>query len=446
MQATNYQFLKLTALDKTVFWDYYTLSNKNSIDSKYPLVNLGEVLSRRKGFISIDDTQTYKRCRVQIQGKGVVLRDEVLGKEIKTKKQQLCKTDDFLVAEIDAKVGGYGIVPLELENAIVSGHYFLFEIDKSKLLPAFLGLVVKQPQFSKQVKSTGSTNYAAIRPYQVLEYQIPLPSLEEQDSLVKAYNKKMEEAKKLEEGILNLEANIESYFLDQLGLKPFELKTKSKGLLITSYQDLDRWDYFSTDIRISNCISKSGYPLSKVGNSFTIAKRSWNKKIAKQDTFKYIEIGAIDPIKGILEAKELPINKAPSRATQIIKEGDLIIGTTRPYLKKFAIVTKEFDNDICSSGFTIFEPNSNYYLPYFLQFLKCIYGVEQLKNRMTGGLYPAITESELKEIKLPLPNVEKQKVIMELVKQKERSIIFNKQFIEVLKNEASKEFEQLIFN
>ena len=40
----------------------------------WPMVSLGEVLSHRKQFIEIDDTQTYKRCRVQLHAQGVVLR------------------------------------------------------------------------------------------------------------------------------------------------------------------------------------------------------------------------------------------------------------------------------------------------------------------------------------------------------------------------------------
>ena len=110
-QHTEYKYLRFTDFTNLKFWDYYSLSNKNTLEANYPIVKLKEVLHQRKGFISIDDAQIYKRCRVQISGKGVVLRDEIIGKKIKTKKQQLCKTNDFLVAEIDAKVGGYGIVP-----------------------------------------------------------------------------------------------------------------------------------------------------------------------------------------------------------------------------------------------------------------------------------------------------------------------------------------------
>lgn len=444
--AAEYKYLQFTSLDQTAFWDFYTLSNRNSISSIFPLKKLSEVIVQRKGFITIDNNEFYKRCRVQIQGKGVVLRDKIIGKEIKTKKQQLCKTDDFLVAEIDAKVGGFGIVPQDLEDAIVSSHYFLFEINKDLLLPDFLALVVQQEGFLKQVKSTGSTNYAAIRPHHVLNYKIPLPSIREQEKFVNNYFQKINKAESLYQQASDLESEIEKYFLEQLGLKPFSLKPKAIGLQTIDYINLERWDFFSTNIQIGNELQKSKYNLTSIGQSFHFVKRSFNRALYKKETFNYIEIGAIDPTQGIIEAKEVAIKKAPSRATQIVNEGDLIIGTTRPYLKKFAIVTEEHNNDVCSSGFSVIEPSKEYHLPYLHQFLKCIYGIEQLKNKMTGGLYPAITEPELKGIKIPFPNVDIQKEIMSLIELKKENILNNKSSIASIKLEAEQEFEKAIFS
>jgi type I restriction enzyme, S subunit len=69
-------------------------------------VSLGEFIRHRKEFIEIDDLRSYQRCRAQLHARGVVLRDAVSGAEIKTKRQQVCRAGDFLVAEIDAKLGG----------------------------------------------------------------------------------------------------------------------------------------------------------------------------------------------------------------------------------------------------------------------------------------------------------------------------------------------------
>ena len=166
----------------------------------WPLVVLGEVLTHRKEFIQINDLESYKRCRVQLHAQGVVLRDSAAGAEIKTKKQQVCQAGEFLVAEIDAKVGGFGIVPEELDGAIVSSHYFLFGINDAKLDRSFLGFYSKTREFREQIAAQGSTNYAAIRPRNVLGYTIPFPPLAEQQRIVARIEElaaKIEEAQRL---------------------------------------------------------------------------------------------------------------------------------------------------------------------------------------------------------------------------------------------------------
>jgi type I restriction enzyme S subunit len=152
--------------------------------SKWPSLELGEVLRHRKEFFQIDDALTYRRCRVQLHAQGIVLRDEVQGFSVKTKEQQACRAGEFLVAEIDAKVGGYGIVPGELDGAVVSSHYFLFEFDSARLDRRFLAYFIRTPAFRDQVSAHGSTNYAAIRPAHVLGYKIPLPPFDEQQRII----------------------------------------------------------------------------------------------------------------------------------------------------------------------------------------------------------------------------------------------------------------------
>ncbi len=171
----------------------------------WPRVRLGEVLTHRKEFITIDDLATYKRARVQLHAQGIVLRDEVEGGLVKTKKQQVCRAGEFLVAEIDAKVGGFGIVPEALDGAIVSSHYFLFGIDTTRLDRRFLDWYTRTRNFRDQVEAQGSTNYAAIRPADVLGYEIPLPTLAEQQRIVariEALAGRIREAQRLRQDVL----------------------------------------------------------------------------------------------------------------------------------------------------------------------------------------------------------------------------------------------------
>lgn len=172
----------------------------------WPVVRLGEVITHRKQFVQIDDLTEYKRCRVQLHAQGIVLRDRVPGSEIKTKSQQLCRVGDFLVAEIDAKMGGFGIVPQALDGAIVSSHYFLFEVDDNRLDREFLRWYITTPSFREQVSAQGTTNYAAIRPAHVLNYTIPLPPLAQQRRIVAMLNSLEATTLKAEDIVVRLRA------------------------------------------------------------------------------------------------------------------------------------------------------------------------------------------------------------------------------------------------
>ncbi|MBK6959869.1 MAG: restriction endonuclease subunit S [Gammaproteobacteria bacterium] len=134
-----------------------------------------------------------------MHAKGVVLRDAVPGSDIKTKRQQVCRAGEFLVAEIDAKMGGFGIVPEALEGAVVSSHYFLFAIDGAQLDRRFLDYFIRTTGFRNQVDAQGSTNYAAIRPASVAGYQMPLPPLPEQQAIVSRLDTLADKARQVNE-------------------------------------------------------------------------------------------------------------------------------------------------------------------------------------------------------------------------------------------------------
>ena len=80
--------------------------------------------------------------------------------------------------------GRFGIVPPLLDGAIVSSHYFLFSTDEAQINRRFLDYFIRTPAFRSQVEAQGSTNYAAIRPADVLGYKVPLPPLGEQRRVV----------------------------------------------------------------------------------------------------------------------------------------------------------------------------------------------------------------------------------------------------------------------
>ncbi len=157
--------------------------------SKWQKVRLKEVLKHRKGTILISDNAEYKLCRVQLHRRGVLLRGKQFGYEIKTKKQQVCRTGDLVVAEMDAKFGGYGFIPKELEGAIVSSHYYLYELDRNKIAQGYFQTLINTDYIQNQIEAKGSTNYSSIRAWEFLEYEIPLPDLDQQTRISEQFFK-----------------------------------------------------------------------------------------------------------------------------------------------------------------------------------------------------------------------------------------------------------------
>ncbi|MDX2115707.1 MAG: restriction endonuclease subunit S [Planctomycetota bacterium] len=157
----------------------------------WPQVPLSEFVRHRKASIQIEDDKTYRRVTVKLHAQGIVPRDEVSGSQIKTKKQFPVQANDLLVAEIDAKAGGYGIVPAGLAGAVVSSHYFLYEVDPTRCEVRFLEWWLKTPSPLDQLQQfiRGSLNYAAIRPYHFPTLTMPLPSLDEQRRILAVIDK-----------------------------------------------------------------------------------------------------------------------------------------------------------------------------------------------------------------------------------------------------------------
>src|SRR5215211_1120587 len=149
-------------------------------------VQLSDVLKRVKSELAIDDSVTYKQVTVRLWNKGVILRGEQEGSEIKTKRQFYVKTGQLLMSRIDVRNGAIGLVPKGLDGAIVSNDFWLYDFDENQIYPEFLALYVKTPGFIEDANRTSSGTTKRIRAEETafLNINIPLPPLMEQRRIV----------------------------------------------------------------------------------------------------------------------------------------------------------------------------------------------------------------------------------------------------------------------
>lgn len=452
----TYKYLHFVSFQSLVNWSVAHLLNRDlGFTKHYPFVRIGDVLRRSAMLVTIEDDILYTQVTLKTNGGGAVLRDKKLGKDIGTKKQYLAAEGQFIMSKIDARNGAFGVVTKELDGAIVTGDFPLFDVDTDKINPTYLYLLSSTQPFVQYAQSCsrGTTNRQRIDIDAFLSLQIPLPSLEEQHNIVAAYNSALAQSALYTRQAQDIDTQIEAYLQEKLGIKSsFDANNHIETKTDTSYtylhfcnlQDmLDRWDVYNTSHSVFDRLKESPYPIKMIGNVFDFVTRSWNKG---GETFNYIELGDVDPYEGITEKQTLQVRYAPSRATQTIQKGDLIIGTTRPYLKRFAIVSEEYSNAVCSSGFQVIKPNDKYNIEFLHEYLLTSFAIEQFEYYMTGALYPAITSKDLRKIQIPLPPLAIQNEIVSHISALRAEQKALQQQSLSLRSHAQHQFTQTIFD
>jgi type I restriction enzyme S subunit len=339
---------------------------------RWPIVALEQVLRHRKAFIVLDDTEHYKRCRVQLHAKGVVLRDAVPGSDIKTKRQQVCRAGEFLVAEIDAKMGGFGIVPDELEGAIVSSHYFLFEIDETQLDRRFLDYFIRTTWFRNQVNAQGSTNYAAIRPASVLGYEMPLPPLAEQQAIVAR--------------------------LDTLTHKVRQVNERLDAI----ERDADRL----LAVRFRDAIADA--PMRPMAEVAPLVRR----EVVINPDQDYTELGVRSFYKGTFHRRTVPGSDFSWQDLYRVRSGDLIFSNIMAWEQAIAIARPDDDGCVGNHRMLTCQANIDIAVPSFLWYY---FTTEDGFSKIyaaspgTAARNRTITAPALMAIDVPVPPLHKQR-------------------------------------
>lgn len=155
-------------------------------ESRFPPVELGEVLVQDTAYVTELEPRAYKKLSVRLYGRGVVLDRPVLAATLKMERHQLAKAGQLILSEIWGKKGALGIVPPEGEEALVTSHFFLFDINEDRLSRDYLKWIVRSNLLATQLgrEARGTTGYAAVRPRHLLAAAIPLPPVEEQRRVV----------------------------------------------------------------------------------------------------------------------------------------------------------------------------------------------------------------------------------------------------------------------
>jgi len=133
--------------------------------------------------------------------------------------------------------------------------------------------------------------------------------------------------------------------------------------------------------------------------------------------FRYVDVSGINrETLRIQESQEIRGEDAPSRARKLMKKSDVIFATVRPTLKRLAFIHDEYDGQVCSTAFCVLRAKekvlASLYLFYALQRDTVIADLGKIQK---GASYPAVTDSEVKNQYIPLPQIRTQQQIAEIL-------------------------------
>ncbi len=153
-------------------------------------VLIGDFLHRIRRSIELIDSDKYKLVTIKMKHKGVVLREEKLASNIKS-KMYVVKEGDFILSGIDARNGAFGIVPKELDGAIVTNDFWYFDIDESIVDKLFFLELTTTQWFDEICRkgSDGTTQRIRLQKNKFFNQKINLPPLEEQSTFIAQFRK-----------------------------------------------------------------------------------------------------------------------------------------------------------------------------------------------------------------------------------------------------------------
>ena len=175
---------------------------------------LGEVLQEEKRPVTLNDEDNYELLTVKRRNAGVVSRGRLLGKDILVKNYFSVKCDDYVISKRQVIHGANGLVPLSLNNAIVSNEYLVI-ISNHLINTQFLSLLSARKEMYKNffLSSYGIDIEKLVFDFtDFRKRKIYLPSLLEQtaigalfrqlDAATASHQRKLEHMQTMKNGLL----------------------------------------------------------------------------------------------------------------------------------------------------------------------------------------------------------------------------------------------------
>ncbi len=379
----------------------------------FPRVPLSSVLRKFEEPVPIQPEETYKQVTVRLFHKGVILRGQQAGAEIRTTRQWRIRAGQILLSRIDARNGAIGLVPSELEDAIVTNDFWAFEVDREAAEPRYLDPYFGTPEFVDACKraSEGTTNRVRLQHERFLDITVPLPPLAEQRRIVARIEElaaKIDAARRLREESSAKATLLETSVID----KVLQSAARDYGQAPLQQVCLSVTD----GDHLTPSFTEQGVPFIFVGNVSTGRLHFRACKFVSEEYFQ------------TLDASRKPC------------KGDVLYSAVGATLGIPAIV--DSDRDFCfQRHVAILKPDKSHLNSRFLWFILRARSIYELAwKSTTGSAQPTIPLRGIRALPIPIPPLEEQTRLVSYLDDLQARMDASKE----LQSETSAELDALL--
>lgn len=324
--------------------------------------------------------------------------------------KHVLKEGDVLFARTGATVGKTYYYNGNIGEAIFAGYCIRFRFDSQKVFPKFAYWCTKTTTFSNWVRGiqrpSGQPN---INKEEYKSFEINLPERGQQKKLC-AYmdTAEAERMRKLQQAE-ELLAGMSNYIFDTLSIAPIEFD--SQLCCKVKMQDVVSDKTFSAEYyhpermaAISNMKDACGSNVRKLSDIVDFCR---DIVFCNESTSKYLGLAGVESQTGELSGVE---EDASGQAFQY-EPDDVLYGRLRPYLNK---VMRAEECGICSTEFHVLRvKDHSVVLPeYIAAIMRSDLILSQTKHMMTGNTHPRISNDDVQNLYIPVPDISTQKTIV----------------------------------
>lgn len=125
----------------------------------------------------------------------------------------------------------------------------------------------------------------------------------------------------------------------------------------------------------------------------------------KDKDFYYIDLSSVSSGKILYPNEKINQEEAPSRAKRKCQKNDILISNVRPNLKGFAVVDRDIENLVASTGFSVLRTKEHYIHMVYSSFYSTSI-TNQINSVVTGSNYPAMNSSDVVNFSIRIPKEE----------------------------------------